>query len=213
MVTVLVCLQQQHSQWWSYKLSQYYYARPWVQYIQNNPDATGSLCCLTGLCDWLLASGYIASSCTLLHYGGGYAGFSLGLVSNASTTSIQHSRTSRWSLSLGCLLGQLTHITLISSNVAGFTKKATCSAMVFIAYCVGNIVGPQFYFSSQAPAYPSGLTSSIVTSAAAAVLIIIYRIVAAWENKKRDRLYGMEEYYNYAAANDSYYCRTVFSTR
>lgn len=45
-------------------------------------------------------------------------------------------------------------LSLISSNVAGFTKKTTVSAMMFIGYCVGNIVGPQFFFTSESPAYP-----------------------------------------------------------
>ena len=44
-------------------------------------------------------------------------------------------------------------LSLISSNVAGFTKKSTVSAMLFIAYSAGNIIGPQFYLSSQAPVY------------------------------------------------------------
>ena len=32
-------------------------------------------------------------------------------------------------------------ISLISSNVAGYTKKTTVAAMYLIAYCVGNIIG------------------------------------------------------------------------
>jgi hypothetical protein len=44
-------------------------------------------------------------------------------------------------------------LSLITSNVGGFTKKSTVSAMLFIAYCVGNIVGPQFYLASEEPAY------------------------------------------------------------
>ena len=44
-------------------------------------------------------------------------------------------------------------LSLITSNVGGFTKKSTVSAMLFIAYCVGNIVGPQFYLTSEEPTY------------------------------------------------------------
>lgn len=44
-------------------------------------------------------------------------------------------------------------LSLISSNVAGLTKKAVVSAMLFVAYCVGNIIGPQFYLASQEPKY------------------------------------------------------------
>lgn len=45
-------------------------------------------------------------------------------------------------------------LSIIVSNVGGFTKKATVSAMLFIGYCVGNIIGPQFFFTSESPAYP-----------------------------------------------------------
>lgn len=44
-------------------------------------------------------------------------------------------------------------LSMISSNVAGFTKKATVSAMMFVAYCIGNIVGPFLFLSREAPAY------------------------------------------------------------
>jgi MFS transporter, ACS family, allantoate permease len=34
-------------------------------------------------------------------------------------------------------------LSLISSNVAGYTKKTTVAALYLIGYCVGNIIGPQ----------------------------------------------------------------------
>ena len=44
-------------------------------------------------------------------------------------------------------------LSMITSNVAGFTKKAVTSAMMFIAYCAGNIIGPFLFFPSEAPTY------------------------------------------------------------
>lgn len=44
-------------------------------------------------------------------------------------------------------------LSLVSSNVAGFTKRSVISSMIFVAYCAGNIVGPQFYYSREAPTY------------------------------------------------------------
>lgn len=44
-------------------------------------------------------------------------------------------------------------LSLITSNVGGFTKRSTVSGMLFVAYCVGNIAGPQFYSTDQAPRY------------------------------------------------------------
>ncbi|KFZ24084.1 hypothetical protein V502_01442 [Pseudogymnoascus sp. VKM F-4520 (FW-2644)] len=52
-------------------------------------------------------------------------------------------------------------LSLITSNVAGFTKRSIVSSLVFIAYCAGNIVGPQFFLASQQPIYKSGLASSL----------------------------------------------------
>ena len=44
-------------------------------------------------------------------------------------------------------------LSLISSNFAGFTKKSTVTAILFIGYCVGNIAGPQLFKSNEAPRY------------------------------------------------------------
>lgn len=50
-------------------------------------------------------------------------------------------------------------LSMISSNVAGQTKKTTVSAMMFIGYCVGNLIGPQIIHLEDAPKY---LTCKIV---------------------------------------------------
>lgn len=44
-------------------------------------------------------------------------------------------------------------LSLISSNVAGFTKRSVTSALLFIVYCVANIVSPQFFLESEEPRY------------------------------------------------------------
>ena len=44
-------------------------------------------------------------------------------------------------------------LSLISTNVAGFTKKSTVNAIFFIGYCVGNVAGPQFFRPLEAPLY------------------------------------------------------------
>ncbi|GKZ61694.1 hypothetical protein AnigIFM49718_008420 [Aspergillus niger] len=84
-------------------------------------------------------------------------------------------------------------LSIISSNVAGFTKRSTTSALLFVAYCVGNIVGPQFFYSSEEPYYPTGMkaaTSGLALGAFFLVCLLGYYI---WENKRRDRLYGVPE--------------------
>ncbi|KAF2753786.1 membrane transporter [Pseudovirgaria hyperparasitica] len=50
-------------------------------------------------------------------------------------------------------------LSLIASNVAGYTKKTTVAAMYLVAYCVGNIIGPQTFRQSDAPRYvPAEIT-------------------------------------------------------
>jgi hypothetical protein len=39
---------------------------------------------------------------------------------------------------------------MVSSNVAGYTKKQFTGAVLFTGYCVGNIIGPQTFISSEA---------------------------------------------------------------
>lgn len=41
-------------------------------------------------------------------------------------------------------------LTMVSSNVAGYTKKQLTGAVLFTGYCVGNIIGPQTFISSEA---------------------------------------------------------------
>lgn len=54
-------------------------------------------------------------------------------------------------------------ITLGMSNVAGHTKKSFMAATIFVAYCVGNIVGPQMIRSqTKANHYPELWTGLII---------------------------------------------------
>lgn len=59
-----------------------------------------------------------------------------------------------------------------------------------MAYCVGNIVGPQLFFSYQSPSYPSGFASMLVCFVVGLFVIVILRFYLIWENKRRDQLYG-----------------------
>ncbi|KAK2793457.1 hypothetical protein FQN50_010001 [Emmonsiellopsis sp. PD_5] len=52
-------------------------------------------------------------------------------------------------------LGFSLSLTIVSSNVAGYTKKQVTGAMLFTGYCVGNILGPQTFKKSEAPGYKS----------------------------------------------------------
>ncbi|EPS29216.1 putative transporter [Penicillium oxalicum] len=53
-------------------------------------------------------------------------------------------------------------LAMISSNVAGYTKKTTVAAMYLIGYCVGNIIGPQTFRPKDAPHYTPAVITIIV---------------------------------------------------
>ncbi|KAJ6006318.1 hypothetical protein N7451_004262 [Penicillium sp. IBT 35674x] len=76
---------------------------------------------------------------------------------------------------------------IISSNVGGFTKRATVSAIYFIMYCAGNIVGPQLFFARQAPRYQSGFLAVIICLVACVVISLIMLFYLRWENGRRDK--------------------------
>jgi len=49
--------------------------------------------------------------------------------------------------------GFVALLSLLASNVAGYTKKTTVAALYLIGYCVGNIIGPQAFRPKDKPRY------------------------------------------------------------
>ncbi|KAJ5715574.1 uncharacterized protein N7483_012755 [Penicillium malachiteum] len=84
-------------------------------------------------------------------------------------------------------------LSVVTSNIVGFSKKSVASALLFIAYCIGNIVGPQFFLASEEPSYPTGIKaamSGLVLSIFFLLCLLAYYI---WENRRRGHLYGSPE--------------------
>ena len=106
-------------------------------------------------------------------------------------------------------------LSMSTANTAGHTKKVVTNgeylippssaistepltmpyltACLFLGYCTGNIAGPFFYLSSQAPRYELGIWSMIVSHLIEAVLILTPRFILARENKRRDALQSAME--------------------
>lgn len=77
-------------------------------------------------------------------------------------------------------------LSMISSNVAGYTKKTTVAALFLIAYCVGNIIGPQTFRVQDAPRYvPGEVVILMCWSLCLILLSIIYWYCKYMNAKKR----------------------------
>ena len=81
----------------------------------------------------------------------------------------------------------------MASNVKGNTKKSIVSAMFFVAYCVGCIIGPQLWQAEDAPRYTKGCISSIVSWGLLIVTYICYYFYLRNENKKRAAVVAVSE--------------------
>lgn len=82
-------------------------------------------------------------------------------------------------------------LSLIASNIGGFTKRATVNGMMFIGYCVGNIIGPQLFLTKEAPRYPTGIKGLLSGFALGIFFLCLLGLYYLFENSRRDRKYGV----------------------
>ncbi|KAI0368206.1 MFS general substrate transporter [Pilatotrama ljubarskyi] len=81
-------------------------------------------------------------------------------------------------------------LVMISNNIGGFTKKTFTTAITFIGYCVGNIIGPHFLIDSEAPRYTTGTTAMFIGYVIKTVAHLALGLYMLWSNIKRDREQG-----------------------
>ncbi|KAI9333194.1 hypothetical protein DFJ73DRAFT_799374 [Zopfochytrium polystomum] len=62
----------------------------------------------------------------------------------------------------------------------------TGTAAVFLAVCVGNIVGPHAFLAEEAPTYPTGCKVILGCCAGQVVLAMMLRWLLSWRNQQRD---------------------------
>lgn len=85
-------------------------------------------------------------------------------------------------------VGFMVILGLLSTNIAGSTKRSIGSGWVFVCYCVGQIAGPQFFKSKEAPAYKHGIIAMLCGFIINLVLNQVLRYLYVRENTKRDLL-------------------------
>ncbi|KAL7655581.1 hypothetical protein ACMYSQ_007522 [Aspergillus niger] len=80
-------------------------------------------------------------------------------------------------------------ITLGASNVAGATKKTVMAATVFVAYTVGNIIGPQLVNSKTVDQHYPELWEGMVICYCITIAAAVALYVLLWrENRRRDAM-------------------------
>jgi len=60
--------------------------------------------------------------------------------------------------------------------------------LTFIMFCVGNIVSPQLFITSEAPHYKTGCAAMLVAIVLCLVLTVALGLYYVLENKRRDRV-------------------------
>ncbi|EEQ35405.1 hypothetical protein McanCB56680_005104 [Microsporum canis] len=78
-------------------------------------------------------------------------------------------------------------ISLAQANTAGHTKKNVQYSILYIGYAVGNLIGPQTFRDSQAPAYTSGFIAMLICYCSCIFLMAMYWGLAVWMNKSATR--------------------------
>lgn len=82
-------------------------------------------------------------------------------------------------------------LSLVQVNFRGVTKKGTMTALVFVAYCTGNIVGPQLFRESEAPGYTTAFRAIMVCYALVVCLSLGLRFYLQWMNGRRESEEGI----------------------
>ncbi|KAI4214645.1 MAG: hypothetical protein LQ351_002718 [Letrouitia transgressa] len=85
-------------------------------------------------------------------------------------------------------------ISLGMANVAGASKKSFTAAAIFVAYCVGNIVGPQLIKTQTLKRhYPELWLGLIICYCIDIILAILLYVLLSRENARRDSVPKSEE--------------------
>jgi len=90
--------------------------------------------------------------------------------------------------------GFVALLSLISTNVAGYTKKVTTAAMYLIAYCIGNIIGPQAFRPQDAPQYRPGEITILVCYAVALLDLVFIWWYCRSQNRSKTRERAVPSY-------------------
>ncbi|WRT69328.1 uncharacterized protein IL334_006312 [Kwoniella shivajii] len=85
------------------------------------------------------------------------------------------------------VVSQFLLMSTLAQNIAGRTKKSVAQALTFTSYCLGFLVGPQFFWASSAPDYKPGLYTTAVCFVLIDFVLVTWYFWARSVNRARDR--------------------------
>lgn len=85
-------------------------------------------------------------------------------------------------------------LSLISTNVAGWTKKTTVAALYLIGYCVGNIIGPQVFRDEDAPEYRPAEITIVACYVVSLLDVLFIYFWCKYQNKKKAQVRAQPGY-------------------
>ncbi|EMC95848.1 hypothetical protein BAUCODRAFT_506279 [Baudoinia panamericana UAMH 10762] len=105
-----------------------------------------------------------------------------------------HGRLAGYYLTQASAMPFVAFLSLISSNIAGYTKKTTVAALYLIGYCVGNIIGPQTFRPKDAPRYvPAEITIICCWGVCLGIMAFIY-FWSRWQNAQKAKVRAQPDY-------------------
>jgi hypothetical protein len=90
-----------------------------------------------------------------------------------------------WLLSVGGA-AIILNWSINAANYAGHTKRMTVSALNFICYYGGNIIGPFLFIPSEAPRYPTAVKALVVIISTSILATGGIGLLMHFENRRRD---------------------------
>ncbi|KAI5356607.1 putative major facilitator superfamily, MFS transporter superfamily [Septoria linicola] len=84
-------------------------------------------------------------------------------------------------------IGFSMSLTMISSNIGGFTKKQLTGVIIFTDYCIVNIIGPQTFKDNESPGYHSAYIAMLVGYSVKLTAVCVLYFYMWSVNEQRDR--------------------------
>ncbi|EPX73378.1 allantoate permease [Schizosaccharomyces octosporus yFS286] len=104
--------------------------------------------------------------------------------------------------------GNALALSLLSSNISGYSKKVTANATMFLFYSVGNIVSPQLFKPNQVPEYIEGIQASLIATCLFEGVLILLAVYYMYENHRRDKFLKGHPELNYTEKNEEFFDKT-----